>query len=186
MGDEDQSFSEGLAGEDQDFAGEEKSGGLLAGALLKVLKYVAMAVGAIIFIVTVVIITNRILDRGGESITYVQQVSPEYSSKPEELSWYQNIEEIRGRTADRNPVTVIASVALGYEKENKVIQTELISRTPRLRDMIRSFFSQKTAAELQPQYEEELKVELKEKINSILTQGQIREVIFLEFNVVEF
>jgi flagellar basal body-associated protein FliL len=104
----------------------------------------------------------------------------------EKLDWYGNIPEIRGRTADENPVTVIVKVNVGYEQENKIVQSELIARTPRLQALIRQFFASKTSAELTPQHEEELKAELEEQINRIMTDGKIKEVIFLDFNVVEF
>jgi flagellar FliL protein len=186
MGDEDQGLEEGLAGPEEDLTPQEgKRGGLLSGMLLKVLKFVAMAVGAIIFIVTVVLITMRIAGQGTQPQSYPQS-SPEYEAETPVLAWYNNIDEIRTRTADDSPHTVIAKVSLGYERENKVVQTELVSRTPRLRALIRSFFSGKTAQELRPGNEEELKAELKQKINQVMKNGEVQEVIFLDFNVVEF
>lgn len=186
MADDDNALEEGLAGPEQELAPSEgKQGGLLSGMLLKILKFVALGIGAIIFIVTVVIVTMRIAGRGTQAQSY-PAVSEEYEGTQPVLSWYSAIDEIRGRTADENPNTVIVKVGLGYEKDNKTIQTELVSRTPRLRDIIRQFFTEKTASELKPQYEEELKAELKERINRVLTGGKIDDVIFLEFNVVEF
>ena len=186
MGDEDQAFDEGFGTAEADIAPtEERGGGLLGGLLLKILKYAAMAIGAVIFIVTVVIITMRIINRGAQPQS-VAPVSEAYQGKVEKLAWYDNIPEIRGRTADENPVTVIVKVNIGYDEENKVLQSELIARTPRLQALIRQHFAQKTAAELTPNNEDELSAELKDKINRILADGKIKEVIFLDFNVVEF
>lgn len=186
MGDEDQAFDEGFGTAEADIApAEERGGGLLGGLLLKILKYAAMAIGAVIFIVTVVIITMRIINRGAQPQA-MAPVSPEYQGKVEKLDWYDNIPEIRGRTSDENPVTVIVKVNVGYEQENKMVQSELIARTPRLQALIRSYFASKTAAELTPQHEDTLTAELEERINRIMTDGKIKEVIFLDFNVVEF
>ncbi len=187
MGDEDQAFDEGFGGDEGDIApieGERK-GGLLGGALLKILKFAAMGIGAIIFIVTVVIITMRIMNRGGQSQTAIP-VSEEYQGPEEQYAWYDNIPEIRTRTSDENAVTVIVKVNLGYEPENKAVQSELIARTPRIQDQIRQFFANKTAGQLTPAHEEELKTELKERINKIMAEGQIKDVIFLDFNIMEF
>ena len=187
MGDEDQAFDEGFGGDEGDIApieGESK-GGFLGGALLKILKFAAMGIGAIIFIVTVVIITMRIMNRGGQSQTAIP-ISEEYQGTEEQLAWYDNIPEIRTRTSDENSVTVIVKVNLGYEMENKVVQTELIARTPRIQDQIRQFFAQKKASQLTPRNEEELKTELKELVNRIMSDGQIKDVIFLDFNIMEF
>jgi flagellar protein FliL len=189
MGDDDQAFDAGFDGEDvagiETPGGEEKKGGFVGGALLKILKFAAMGIGAIIFIVTVVIITMRILNRGAESQSY-PVVSEAYEARPEKLQWYDNVPEIRTRTSDQNSVTVIVKVNVGYEMEDKVLQTELIQRTPRIQDMIRQFFAQKTASQLTPEHEEELKTELKEKINFMLDEGRVKEVIFLDFNIMEF
>lgn len=186
MGDEDQAFDEGFGTAEAEITpAEERGGGLLGGLLLKILKYAAMAIGAVIFIVTVVIITMQIINRGAQPQA-AAPVSEAYQGKVERLDWYDNIPEIRGRTADENPVTVIVKVNVGYQQENKTVQSELIARTPRLQALIRSYFANKTAAELTPGNEEILAAELEEKINSIMADGKIKEVIFLDFNVVEF
>lgn len=188
MGDEDRAFDEGFGGDEAEMApleGEQK-GGFLGGALLKILKFAAMGIGAIIFIVTVVIITMRIINRGNQPQGGYEATSEAMQDTPPELTWYDNIPEIRTRTSDENAVTVIVKVNLGYEIEDKKTQTELISRTPRLQDMIRGFFAEKTASQLTPAHEEELKEELKQKINNVLSDGRIREVIFLDFNIMEF
>lgn len=188
MGDEDRAFDEGFVGDDADIAPleGEKQGGFLGGALLKILKFAAMGIGAIIFIVTVVIITMRIMNRGNQPQGGYEATSEEMQSVPPELTWYDNIPEIRTRTSDENAVTVIVKVNLGYEIEDKATQSELISRTPRLQDMIRSFFAGKTASQLQPRNEKELKEELQAKINNALSKGKIKDVIFLDFNIMEF
>jgi len=189
MADDDQSFDAGFEGEDvagiDAPGGEEKKGGFVGGALLKILKFAAMGIGAIIFIVTVVIITMRILNKGGQSQSY-PVVSEEYEAIPEQLQWYDNIPEIRTRTSDENSVTVIVKVNLGWIEGEATLQTELIQRTPRIQDLIRQFFANKTAAQLSPAHEQELKTELKEKINFILAEGTIKDVVFLDFNIMEF
>lgn len=188
MGDEDRAFDEGFVGDEADIAPleGEKQGGFLGGALLKILKFAAMGIGAIIFIVTVVIITMRVIDRGNQPQGGFEATSTEMQDAPQELMWYDNIPEIRTRTSDENAVTVIVKVNLGYKEEDKATQSELISRTPRLQDMIRSFFAEKTASQLQPRHEQELKEELEAKINQVLSNGRIEEVIFLDFNIMEF
>jgi len=183
MSDEEQSFDDGLAAE-EDLSVSNKVG-FLPAALMKILKWAAIAIGAVIFIVTVVILTMQFINRGAQPQTYVA-VTEEYEGTTPTYEYYDNIPEIRGRTADKTPATVIVKVNVGYDMGDKEVQSELIARTPKLRDMLRNYFTKKTMAELQPQYEEQLKEEIKEMINRIMSNGKIREVIFLEFNVVEF
>ena len=153
MSDEEQSFDEGLTAE-EDLSTRAKVG-FLPAALMKILKWAALAIGAIIFIVTVVIVTMRVMNRGAQPQSYAA-VSESYEAKTPVYAWYDNIPEIRGRTADQTPTTVIVKVNLGYEEGNREIQTELINRTPRLRDELRRYFTSKTAEQLRPEYEDQM------------------------------
>ena len=188
MGD-DQAFDEGIAGDDEIAVGGETGGGertgFLPAVVIKILKWAALAVAAIIFIVTVVVITMSIMNKGAATGGYPTLSEP-YQGAPPVLAWYNNIGEIQGRTADENPTTVIVDVSLGYSEGDKALQAELISRTPRMRDLIRQFFGTKTSKELRPVNEDVIKEELRTKINTILKHGQVQEVIFQNFNVVEF
>ncbi len=183
MSDEEQSFDEGISpgGEEQ----PPQKTGFLPAVVLKILKFAAIGIGGIIFIVTVVVITVSILNKGQKAQTYAA-VSPEYAGKPPVYDYYSNIGEIRGRTSDIAPHTVIVEPNLGYDSKNKNLQTELIGRTPQIKDMLRNYFAGKTAEELQPKYEKQIKAELKEMINGLLSSGKIDDVIFLNFNVFEF
>ncbi|MFP4362326.1 MAG: flagellar basal body-associated FliL family protein [Spirochaetia bacterium] len=183
MSDEEQLFDSDVGGDDIEVSG--KKIGFLSGLTLKILKWVAIILVSIIFIVTVVIITVQFLNTGSQSQTYTG-VSPEYEGRPPLLEWFSSLGEIRARTSDEVPHSVMVEVSLGYNQDNRQLQTELIQRTPRLRDMIRSYFSSKTVEQLGPQHESELKLELKERINDILRNGRIREVIFPSFNVINF
>ena len=181
MADED-SFMEEDVGTGQDVEVGQKVG-FLPAAALKILKWAAICVAAVLFIVTVVWVTMKFMDRGTRSGT-VPSVSAEYSTKPPILTPYDAFDDIRTRTSDETAYTVAAKVALGYEEGNKDIQAELVKRSRMLQDLIRGFFSQKTAAELDPKYEELLKDELKERINRVLRDGKIEAVWFLELNVI--
>ena len=183
MGDEEVFSEEEVAGG----AAEEEAGGsrrLIPAFVLKILKWVALGLAAIIFIVTVVVITVSLMNQGPQSAAY-PSASEEYQGSVEILSWY-DIPEIRTRTSDENPYTVIVDPKLGYESESKKIQTELIARREQIIDMMRRYFSRRTASELTPQYEDEIKAELEEQINRIMDSKGIEDIVFLQFNVIEF
>ncbi len=176
---EEDDFMEGAVGDDQEMAVGQKVGFLPAIAI-KALKWLAAIIVGGIFIVTVVVVTLQIMGRGKESKTYIE-TSKAYEGKPPILTWFKNIDQIRGRTADENPNYVTLTVEIGY-KMNKALQSELIDRTSRLKDLIRSYFSSKTVEELNN--EERVKEELKNKINDIMRSGYIEEVIFTEFSII--
>lgn len=183
MGDEDIYAEEEIAGGGEELEVGEKSSALKE-LLPKLLRWVAIVIVAVIFIVTVVFFTMRIMTRGTTNQSYAVQ-SPEYATEPEVLSWYA-LDEIRTRTADKNPSTVIVQAKLGYEWENADIQTDLIQRSEIIYDSMRQYLSSKTAAELTPQTEMQVKQEMKEKINRLLSAGNIQEIIFMDYNTFSY
>ncbi len=162
-----------------------KSGkGLLIPGLL---KWVAIGLGAIILIVTVVVITNLIMNgnksgtTGGVAIT-----TEEYSQTKEILDWYSSLGTTRTKTSDQNPASVVVDVVLGYKKDDKATSTEITQRTVELKDFLRRYFTQKTADELKPQNEENLKIEIRNAINdSILSSSKIKDVRFMQLDVIQ-
>ena len=155
--------------------------GFLPALILKILKWAAVVVAAVIFIVTVVVITMRIMNQGRPSGS-VPVVSAEYQSAPPTYSYYENFDDIRTRTADDVPYTVTAKVALGYEEGNKTIQNELVSRTTLLQHTIRSYFASKTAAQLRN--ENVVLQELLQEVNAVMSTGKIKQVLLLDYNLI--
>ena len=168
-------------------AGGKKKVGFLPGIVIQILKWAAIALGAVIFIVTVVVITMNIMNRGTTTQSRLPEVEA-YEGAPEILSWFGNIGEIRTPTADERRHTVMAKILIGYPRDSKRVQSELIDRTPWITELVRSYFSSHTASELLgPQNEQRVQEELKARINNIMTEGKIKEVIFGDtYNIVEF
>ena len=156
----------------------------MGGLLPTLLKWIAIAVGAIILIVTVVVVTMSIINSNSPSTAAVP-VSQEYQPKRPEYDWYQSIPEVRAKTVDTMPASVIVNVVLGYKKDDKVASNEITARKVEIQDYLRKYFSSKKIAELRPQYEDMLKLEIKNDINDILTSSSIRDVRFLKFEIVE-
>lgn len=179
MGDEESFLDEDVTvGQDSEVG---QKVGFLPALILKILKWAAVVVAAVIFIVTVVVITMRIMNQGRPSGS-VPVVSPEYTAAPPTYSYYENFDDIRTRTADDVPYTVVAKVALGYEEGNKSIQNELVARTTLLQHVIRSYFAGKTAAQLRD--ESVVLQELLQEVNAVMTSGRIRQVLLLEYNII--
>jgi flagellar protein FliL len=156
-------------------------GNLLPGLL----KWVAIALGAIILIVTVVIVTMKIMG-GNTSAETAIPISEDYAGKREILDWYTSLGPIRTKTSDAIPASVIVEVVLGYKKDDKATSTEITSRTIELKDFLRRYFTEKTVTDLKPQNEEKLRIEIRNAINDdILSTSRIKDVRFLQFDVVE-
>jgi flagellar protein FliL len=184
MADEDVVF-----GDDDVTGGSEPEsggrGGFLPEIVIRILKLVAMGLAAIIFIVTVVVVTMTILNRGTAQQS-LPAVSEEYQGIEPILQWWDGIEEIRTRTADAEPLTVIVKVKIGFEKDNKTILTELNDRQAPLQAMVRAYFSKKTASELTPRHEPQITNELENMINDTLAGPDITDVIIMDMQILDF
>ena len=154
-----------------------------SGFLLQLLKWIAISLGALIFIVTVVVITVNIMGLTGRPATSAP-VSEDYVPLQAPLEWYQAVGTIQTRSSDEIPASIMVDVALGYTFGDKNTPTELSSRLVELRDFLRSFFHRKTVPELQN--ESRLKIEIRNFINdNILTRTKIRDVRFTRYDVIE-
>ena len=157
----------------------------MGGLLPTLLKWIAIVIGAIILIVTVVIITMKVMGTNNTA-TVAVPVSPEYTSKRELLSWYNSIGSIKTKTCDEIPASVIVEVVLGYKIDDKTTATEITQRQIEIKDFLRRYFTGKTAEELRPNNEAKLQMEIRNTINDdILSTSRIKDVKFLTLDVLE-
>ncbi|MFP4483600.1 MAG: flagellar basal body-associated FliL family protein [Spirochaetaceae bacterium] len=175
---------------EEEVASDEGSGGrrvgFLPGILIQVLKWAGIIVGAIIFIVTVVIITLQFLSPGGTSQTAPPESEP-YQAAPPVLSWWDQVGEIRGSTADEPRKTFIVEPFVGYEEENTAIRTELNSRRIEIREQIALYFSSKTSDDLVGvEGRQRAKDELTTRINEMMSRGKIDDVAFGRYEIIDF
>ena len=165
--------------------GSKKRGGGIGNILLPILKYVAIGLGALIFIVTVSVITYNIMNKGGKNQTVVADPSSPYVGKRPEFGYYDSIGSITVRTRDF-PVssTVTVDMVIAYLAGDQTASGELSSRRFELQDFVRRFFAGKTAAELAPEREEELKKEILELLNTrFLDSRGARLILFRRLDV---
>ncbi|MDR0383232.1 MAG: flagellar basal body-associated FliL family protein [Spirochaetaceae bacterium] len=165
--------------EEADSGKKKKSIGLLPGLL----KFIAIGLGALIFIVTVAVITFNIMNKGGKSQTVVPQTES-YAATKKQYSMFTLIGNISTQTRDVTPWSISVDMILGYDLNDTATSTELTSRLYQLRDFTRMYFRGKSAAELQPENEARIKNEIRELINTtILERARVREVLFDKFDL---
>lgn len=179
---DDDDMGDGL-GDDSGVSAAPSKGG--SSFLPTLLKYVALGLGAIILIVTVVIITMNIMD-GNKPKTAAIPVSEDYKEVAEELDWYTSLGEIQTRSSDPIPASIVVNIYLGYKKDDKTTSTEITAQRIPIRDFLRQYFADKTAEELTPRCEEKLKIEIRNEINdTILNKAKVRKISFDKLNVVQ-
>jgi len=169
-------------------SGKKKKGGGALGALLPtILKFAAIGVGALIFIVTVSAITFKLMNAGGKSQTVVTDPASPYIGKRPIYAYYTGVGSITTKTRDtNNSYTVTVTMNIGYDQEDMAASTELYGRQYELRDFVRSYFTGKYAEELQPENEARLKQDIKEILNTrFLDTGKVRIIVFDKLDVME-
>lgn len=182
--DDDLDLNDDSGSDDLGSSSKKKKGGL-GGVFPGLLKWVAIGLGAVILIVTVVFITVKIVG-GNQAAVPSVPITEEYTSNKEILDWYSSLGTIRTKTSDVNPASVIVEVVLGYKKEDKATSAEITQRTVELKDFLRRYFTQKSYEELRPQNEEELRIEIRNAINdSILSSSKIKDVRFMQLDVIQ-
>ncbi len=172
---------------DEEEIGKKKIG-FLPAIVIKILKWVAFVLIAIVFIVTVVVVALKIMNPVSSTPDYYYDTQELRNTLPN-LQWYDiGSSDIRCRTADVDKkVILIVKVSVGFNGKSKELHQELIDKTPKLRDEIRIFFGEKYEKELLPKDEVKVKEELKRRMNRMLSgSDRIQDVIFTDFNMVEF
>ena len=180
MSDTDELDLEG--GESPGMDAPKKASGLAA-LLPNLLKFVAIGLGALVFIVTVSVITYNILNKSGKSQTVIPSNSPFVGSRPQ-YQMFNSIGVIRTSTKDPMPYSVVVDMVIGYDLNDNTAASELIGRLYELQDFVRVFFKSKMADELKPENEPRLKQEILETLNTkILNSSRARIILFRQLDV---
>ena len=157
----------------------------LAALLPNLLKFIAIGLGALLFIVTVSVITFNVLNRGGRGQTVIPASSPFVGTRPT-YQFFTLIGQVRTTTSDIPGYSVVVNIQLGYDENDNATATELTNRLPELQDFVRSFFRSKRAADLSPSNEARLRQEIIEQINTrILNTARVRHVAFIQLEVMQ-
>jgi len=171
---------------DASAGGKRKRGGALGALLPTILKFAAIGVGALIFIVTVSVITYSLMSKDGKSQTVVTDPTSPYMGKRPNYAMYTGIGTVNTKTRDAANYSVTVVMNLGYDLDDLAASSELSSRQYELRDFVRSYFTGKYAEELQPENEARLKQDIKEILNTrFLDTAKIRIVLFDRLDVME-
>ena len=172
-----------LDGGDAPSSSSSKKASGLAALLPNLLKFVAIGLGAIIFIVTVSVITFNILNRGGRTQTVLPSNNPFVGAQPL-LTYFSMIGPIRTTTRDPIPYSVVVDMQIGYDLDSNAAANELIGRLPELQDFVRVFFRSKSAVDLAPENEARLKQEILEQLNTrVLSSTRARRILFRQLEV---
>ena len=163
----------------------KKSTGFSA-LLPNILKFVAIGLGAVIFIVTVTYITVQIVGKNGKSASATYDPTSPYEGVRPEYAYYTLIGPVTVKTRDTINYSATIDMIIGYDLNNNAAASELTSRRYELVDFVRSYFTAKSASELAPENEKKLKDDIKERLNTrFLDKAKVRVILFNKLDVME-
>ena len=164
---------------------QKRASGLLA-LLPNLLKFVAIGLGAVIFIITVSVITHNILNQGGRAQTVIPSASPFIGARPT-FSAFTGIGQVTTTTDDFVPFTVRVDMVILFDQNDNAAALELSERVHEIRDFVRVFFRSRRADDLRPENEQRLRQEIVEHLNTrILNAARVRMVTFNQLDVMQF
>jgi flagellar FliL protein len=164
---------------------KKKKGGSsgIAKLLPTLLKFAGIALGAVILIISVSVITYNLLSKGGKQQTSVPITESYLGTKPQ-YQMFRLIGPITTRLNDS--YTVRVDMIIGYDENDTAAGTEFTARQDEIRDFLRRYFRAKTSGDLRPENEEQVKRELREQLNTqILDKARVRVILFNTFDVME-
>jgi flagellar FliL protein len=172
-------------GAEETSSSKKKRNGLIE-LLPSLLKFFAIGLAALVFIVTVSVITYTLLNgNNSKGQTLIPESSPYVGTKPQ-YSYSTIVGTVRCNTRDATPYSVVVDIAIGYTLNDSQAQTEFTARQFELRDFIRNYFSTKYAEDLMPEKEPLLKQELMELMNTrILDTAKAKNIVFNQLSVME-
>jgi flagellar basal body-associated protein FliL len=158
--------------------------GMILGILGTFLSPPFIALVLAILTVATTVLSFSVLNRG-RAAQNLAPTSPNYLPKEAGLTYTDSIEQIRGQTADETPSIFLLKVSIGFDTEDKQVGVEIGQRNREIQDLLLSYVSNKTANELSPAHYDEIKAEMVNLINRLMTTGKIKKVMFREISVVK-
>ncbi len=186
MSDEDIELDNALESEDDSFSVKPAKLKLFSDQLVKILVYFALGIVGLLVVITASFLTVRFMDRGNRTRQF-PVLSEEYRTEvPEYAIWTFLADDgydLRTQTSDQERYTISAKIKLGYDGQKyKELPSELTSKNDILMDAVRFYFSQRTKAQLSDEIA--VKAELRSRVNSLLTQGEIEQILFLQYQII--
>ncbi|MCL2557117.1 MAG: flagellar basal body protein FliL [Treponema sp.] len=181
MSDSDDLDMEG--GESPEAGSSFKKKSRLVSILPTILKFTAIGIAAVIFIVTVSVITVNVTRTEGRAQGAPDPMSPFIGTQPI-LQWFTGIGTINTQTRDLVPHTVSVVMQLGFDQGDQAASSELFGRQHELRDFTRRYFASLFAEDLRPENEARLRREIMDILNTrYLSNARVRMITFERLDV---
>lgn len=168
------------AGEETAQPEEEQKTGFSIGKVIEWLlaNMIPVIISVVLCTIISIIIVKSSVSKRGEEELQTAQISP----KPMPLTIFP-LGDFKVNTADIDETHFVRlTLSLGYNIENKKLQTELASRKTEMRDIVLGILNSKEKSDLDSDVEKDrLKDEIMKAINNVLRDGEVEAVYYDEF-----
>lgn len=139
----------------------------------------------IVFLV-VLIISGTLIVFLRKDNSSLKSEAPVYSAHVlrEGKAIYSEFKQIRTISADKEPATIVLNPFLEYDAGNIPLREEIVQKKEVLKNVITSWFLQRSWYNIETQKESDIKKALLIEINNNLKMGHISAIYFEEFKVV--
>lgn len=182
MAEKDDDFMEGEDAAAGGEAKEAKKPVFASAMLMQILKWAAIILGAVLFVITVVVVTIKLMGVDQQKNDRVAE-SPEYETVVPVLGWYNGVTELRGVTTDHK--TYVVKMMIGYEKGDPTMEPEISERKIQIQDMLLTWFSKQAGEYLVAiENRDEIRETIKAEINHML-EKPVKDIRFESFQVLD-
>lgn len=135
---------------------------------------------------TVIILAGRAIKPKIATEFTPQEIEKRISQVHEKnLSSFTGIERLRvvtkGEKEGVNGTSIVLTPWFSYTKDDNEFLEELSKKVPKIKSVIRTWFSLYTLSELKKMGENAMKMQLLDQINEVLVLNKIQEIYFSEF-----
>ena len=127
--------------------------------------------------------TLIILLRSEESLSKSETYSYSPYTLREGKAIYSEFKQIRTISSDKEPATIVLNPFLEYDADNIPLREEIVQKKEELKNIIASWFLQRSWYSIETLKESDIKKALLTEINSNLKMGQVSAIYFEEFKV---
>ncbi|MGP1439250.1 MAG: hypothetical protein ACTTJ3_00730 [Treponema sp.] len=97
---------------------------------------------------------------------------------------YSEFKQLRIISSDKEPATIVLNPFLEYDAENIPLREEIVQKKELLKNIITSWFLQRSWYNIETQEESDIKNALLTEINDNLKMGCVSAIYFEEFKIV--
>jgi flagellar basal body-associated protein FliL len=164
-------------------AGGRRAKGL-GGALMPILKWVGIGLGALILIFTVAVVAFNVMGGGGKPQTEIPAGNELYEAV-DPVYAYSEIRDLPSAYKLKDKYFISIKISLGYDEADKATPTEVTRRMPQILEALLDYFINRTVEDVDQAKRKKVEEELRILLNTKFFLGAIKDINFTKYDITE-